>query len=168
MSTPTPSLSVNVDDTVHAGVEALVGASFALDAAGRHRIEPLLNLTLNDFRFKGDRVYGNNRLPAAPRHAVRGELIYRHANGFYAGPTVDVVGRRWADFENTYSVDGYTLWGLRAGFVAGAWEVYAEARNLADRNHVSLFSVQDRAAADAAILTPGELRSVYVGARLAF
>lgn len=165
---PGTSFSINVDGTIHAGLEALVGASFALDETGTHRLEPLLNLTLNDFRFKGDRTYGNNRLPAAPRHALRGELIYRHASGFYAGPTVDIVGRRWADFENTYSVDGYTLWGLRAGFSAGAWEFYAEARNLADRNHVSLFSVRDQAAADAAILTPGEPRSVYVGARFRF
>ncbi len=165
---PGTSLSANVDGTVHAGLEALLGASLALDDTSTHRIEPLLSVTLNDFRFKGDRTYGNNRLPAAPRHAIRGELLYRHASGFYAGPTFDVVGRRWADFSNTYTVDRYTLWGLRAGYTGKDWELYAEARNLADRNHVSLFSVQDAAAANAAILSPGEPRSVYVGARFKF
>ncbi len=165
---PGVSLSTNVDDTVHAGVEALLGASLALDDAAIHRIEPLVNLTFNHFRFKGDPVYGDNRLPAAPTHAVRGELLYRHASGFFAGPTVDVVGRREADFSNTYTVDGYTLWGLRAGFTTKQWELYADVRNLTDKNYVSLFSVQDTAAADAAILTPGEPRSVYVGARLKF
>lgn len=58
---------------------------------------------------------------------------------------------------------GRTLCGL-LGYPA----LYAEARNLADRNYVSLFSVQDRAESNAAILTPGEPRSVYVGARFKF
>jgi iron complex outermembrane receptor protein len=165
---PGTSLSTNVDGTVHAGIEALLGASLALADAGTHRIEPLVNVTLNDFRFRGDPLYGNNRLPAAPTHAIRGELLYRHASGFFAGPTLDVIGRRYADFSNTYTVDGYTLWGLRAGLTGKDWELYAEARNLADRNYVSLFSVRNAAAADAAILTPGEPRSVYVGARLKF
>jgi iron complex outermembrane recepter protein len=165
---PGTSLSTNVDGTVHAGVESLLGASLALDDSGTHRIEPLVNVTLNHFRFRSDAVYGNNRLPAAPRHAIRGELLYRHASGWFAGPTFDVVGRRYADFSNTYTVDSHALWGLRAGVTAQNWELFAEARNLGDKNHVSLFSVLDAAAADAAILTPGEPRSVYVGARLKF
>lgn len=165
---PGTSLSINADATRHAGVEALLGASLALDEAGSHRLEPLVNLTLNDFRFRGDRLYGNNRLPAAPRHVLRAELIYRHASGFYAGPTFDVVGSRYADFTNTYVVESYRLWGLRAGYTATQWELYAEARNLADRSYASQFSVKDTAAPDAAILTPGEPRSLYVGARLRF
>ncbi|MFG5408003.1 TonB-dependent receptor [Piscinibacter sakaiensis] len=165
---PGTSLSANVGRTVHAGVEALLGASLALGDDGQHRVEPLLSLTLNDFRFRGDPGYGNNRLPAAPRHALKGELLYRHASGFYAGPTFDVVGHRWADFANTYGVEGYRLWGLRAGFVAAGWEVYVEGRNLGDKATVSLFSVQDRAAPTAAILTPGAPRSLQAGLRLKF
>ncbi len=165
---PGTSLSSNVDATVHAGIEALVGSSLALDDAGGHRLEPLVNVTLNHFRFKDDPAYGNNRLPAAPTYAVRGELLYRHASGFFAGPTFDLVGSRYADFSNTYTVDAYSLWGLRAGFIAKNWELYAEARNLGDKNYVSLFSVRDVAAPDAAILYPGEPRSVYAGARFRF
>ena len=44
-------------------------------------------------------------------------MLYRHASGFYAGPTFDFIGRRYADFANSYSVDGYELMGLRAGVV---------------------------------------------------
>ncbi len=95
-------------------------------------------------------------------------MLYRHASGFFAGPTFDIVGARWADFSNSYRVDAYRLWRLRAGLSGQRWEVYAEARNLADKAYVSLFSVQDKAAATAVILTPGEPRSVYVGARLKF
>jgi iron complex outermembrane receptor protein len=165
---PGTSLSINADDTVHAGVEAQVGGSFAIGNGGRHRLEPLVNLTLNHFRFRNDPLYGNNTLPAAPKLALRAEMIYRHASGFFAGPTLDVVSSRWADFANTYRVDSYTLWGLRAGFSAKDWEVFAEARNLGDKQYVSMFSVRDMAGANDAILTPGAPRSLYVGARLKF
>lgn len=165
---PGTSLSANVDDTVHAGIETLIGASFALDAAGSHRIEPLVNLTLNHFRFKNDAVYGDNDLPAAPDYALKAEVLYRNAGGYFAGPTLDLVGKRSADFSNTYELDSYTLLGLRAGLARKRWEVYGEVRNLADKDYIALFSVKDVAAPDAAILSPGEPRSVYVGARLRF
>ena len=165
---PGTSLSTNVGKTLHAGVEALIGASFALDGVGVHRLEPLVNITLNQFKFNNDTSYGNNRLPAAPRYAIRGELLYRHANGVFFGPTFDVIGRRFADFANTYSVGSYALWGLRAGYSTPQWDLYAELRNAGDRKYVSYFSVRDVAAANAAILTPGEPRSLYVGARLKF
>jgi iron complex outermembrane receptor protein len=168
-SAPGTSLSINADRTVHAGVEALVGASFALGGNSTHRIEPLVNMTFNHFRFRGDAIYGNNVLPAAPKVAVKGEVLYRHApSGFFFGPTFDLVSSRYADFSNTYKVDSYALWGLRAGWTGKDWEVFAEARNLANKNHVSQFSVRDVAAASAAILSPGEPRSLYVGARLKF
>ncbi|MFD0882678.1 TonB-dependent receptor family protein [Variovorax dokdonensis] len=165
---PGTSLSTNVGKTIHAGVEALMGASLAVDDAGAHRLEPLVSITLNDFKFDGDANYNNNRLPAAPRYAVRGELLYRHASGFFFGPTFDIIGQRYADFSNTYEVDGYTLWGLRAGYTAKQWEVYGELRNAGDKAYVSYFSVRDKAAADAAILTPGSPRALYVGARFKF
>ena len=125
-------------------------------------------MTINHFRFRGDPVYGNNVLPAAPKVAIKGEVLYRHASGFFFGPTFDIVSSRFADFSNTYRVDSYTLWGLRTGWTGKDWEVFAEARNLGDKNHVSQFSVRDRAAATAAILTPGEPRAFYVGGRLKF
>lgn len=165
---PGTTNSTNMDKTVHAGIEALAGASFALDADRSHRIEPLVSLTLNRFHFDGDPFYGNNRLPAAPRYALRGEVLYRHANGFFAGPTFDVVGKRYADFSNTYVVDAYTLWGLRSGYTSKDWEVYGEVRNLADKNYIARSSVRAVAGANEALLSPGEPRSLYVGARFRF
>lgn len=165
---PGTSLSTNVGRTVHAGVEAVVGASLALGDRGTHRLEPLVSLTLNHFKFKNDTAYGNNRLPAAPRYAIKGELMYRHASGLFFGPTFDLVGRRFADFTNTYTIDSHALWGLRAGYTTPRWEVYAELRNAGDRKHVSYFSVRDVAAGNAAILNPGEPRSLFVGTRLRF
>jgi iron complex outermembrane recepter protein len=161
------SLVTNVEDTIHAGVEARVGASFAL-GDGRHRIEPLLSMTYNDFTFDNDPVYGDNQLPVAPDFFIKGEVMYRHANGFFAGPTFDIVDDRFADFENSYEVDGYELVGLRTGVTRDAWEVYLEGRNLTDEAYVANLTVRNDANINDALLQAGEPRSVFAGIRFDF
>ncbi len=162
---PGTSLSTNVDNTIHAGIEALFAASVSLSEGAAHRLEPTLNLTLNEFHFQDDARYGDHQLPVAPQYALKGELLYRHSGGFYVGPTFDVVGARYADFANTYEVDGYTLWGLRAGVTKSHWELYVDARNISDEAYVSVFSVKDYATEDAAILQAGEPQAFYVGVK---
>jgi iron complex outermembrane receptor protein len=165
-SAPGTSLSTNIDKTTHAGVEALVGASF--DISGGHRIEPLINATFNAFSFDSDPTYGNNRLPAAPRWFARGEVMYANTLGFRVGPTFDFVGARYIDFANTQRVGSYALFGARAEFNTGHWNVFAEARNLEDKDYVGGVVVKDRAGANDALLHPGAPRSIYVGARYQF
>ena len=46
--------------------------------------------------------------------------------------------------------------------------MFGEFRNLLDEEYVGVFSVLDRAPANAAILQAGEPRSVYAGLRLRF
>jgi len=164
---PGTSQVTNVEDTIHAGVEALFGASFAL-GDGQHRIEPLLSLTYNDFTFDNDPVYGDNQLPVAPEFFIKGEVMYRHANGFFAGPTFDIVDDRFADFENSYEVDGYELVGLRTGVTRDAWEVYLEGRNLTDEAYVANLTVRNDANINDALLQAGEPRSVFAGIRFDF
>jgi len=161
---PGNSLTTNIDRTTHAGIEALLGASFA---AGPGRVEPLLSVTYNDFSFDSDPNYGDNELPAAPGYAIRGEILYR-LRSFYVGPTLDLVGKRFADFANTYSIDDYVLVGLRAGYDAERWECFAEARNLADQAYIATVNVLNEAAPDARVLYPGAPRSVYAGVRFRF
>jgi iron complex outermembrane receptor protein len=161
---PGNSLSTNIDDTIHAGIEALVVASLPV---GEGRIEPQIALTLNEFSFDGDATYGHNHLPAAPRYAARGEVLYRRG-GLYLGPTFDFVGRRYSDFANTYRVGSHALFGLRAGYSAERWELFAELRNLADEEYIATVNVLDVAASNARVLYPGAPRSAYAGVRLAF
>lgn len=164
---PGNSLTTNIDKTIHAGIEALVGASFAI-AGDAHRIEPLVSVTWNEFSFDSDAVYGDNTLPAAPDYAVRGEVVYRSSLGFYVGPTFDSVGRRFADFSNTYEIESYELLGLRGGFSNERWEIFAELRNLLDEDYIATLSVLNTADTDARVLYPGAPRSAYVGARVQF
>ena len=163
---PGNSLVTNIDRTSHAGLEALVGASFKVGAV--HRIEPQVSVTLNQFHFAADPVYGRNRLPAAPPYTARGEVLYKHAGGFYAGPTFDVVGQRYADFANSYTVDRYALMGLRAGLAGRRWELFGEVRNLFDTSYVATLSVLNVAAANARVLNPGAPLSAYTGLRFLY
>jgi len=164
---PGTSLSTNIDRTIHAGVEAMVGGVFPLGTVGG-RIEPTLSVTLNEFRFDDDPRYGRNALPAAPEYFARGEVIYRHPRGWHVGPMLDVVGKRWADFSNTYRIGSHVLVGLRAGWSNDRWRAFAELRNLADRDHVVTHSVRNVASANDRILNPGEPRSAYVGFQVRF
>jgi iron complex outermembrane receptor protein len=163
---PGNSLVTNIDKTTHVGLEALVGSSFAVGSA--HRIDPRISLTLNRFRFDNDLSWGQNRLPAAPTYAVRGEALYRHAKGFYVGPTFDLIGERFADFANSYTVDGYGLMGLRAGLSGRRWELFGEVRNLFDVDYIATLSVLNIAPANARVLYPGAPVSVYTGLRYSF
>ena len=82
--------------------------------------------------------------------------------------TFDQVGERYADFTNSYKVDSYELLGLRAGYDAKKWEVFAELKNLTDKDYVSTLSVLDSANVNSAILYPGAPLSVYAGVRMQF
>jgi len=158
--------SFNAGKTVHAGVEALVGASIPMGSG--HQIAPLVSATFNRFNFVNDAIYGNNKLPAAPTYAIRGELLYKHANGVFVGPTFDIIGTRYADFARTYKVDAYSLWGLRAGYSAKSWEVYGELRNASDKSYVSYTGVSGSYGASDAVIYPGAGRTLHAGAKFRF
>ncbi|XOV90629.1 MAG: TonB-dependent receptor family protein [Pseudomonadota bacterium] len=157
---PGTSLTINVDDTIHAGIEALVGGSFVL---GNGRLEPRASITVNEFSFDDDPLYGDNALPAAPGYVVRGEVIYRTNNGFFAGPTFDIVDQRYADFANTYEVGSYNLWGFRTGIGRSNWQAFLEIKNLADKDYISTFSVVNAYSTPSRIFNTGEPRAVYAG-----
>jgi iron complex outermembrane receptor protein len=163
---PGNTLVTNIDNTTHAGLEAFVGSSVAVGPT--HRVDPRISLTLNRFHFDDDPFWGRNRLPAAPTYAVRGEVLYRHASGFYAGPTFDFIGERYADFANSYAVDAYELMGVRAGLSGRRWEAFGEVRNVFDVDYIATLGVLDVAPTTARVLYPGAPVSAYTGLRFSF
>jgi iron complex outermembrane receptor protein len=165
---PGLSLSTNVDNTIHAGVEGLIGGQFALDDKGTHAIAPMINITYNHFNFDHNPVYGNNRLAAAPDYFLKGEVLYRHASGFFIGPTFDVVGKRYADFTNNYKISGYGLLGARTGWSNNHYKVFFEARNLLDKNYVSSNSVVENGTAASQVLNSGAPVSFFGGVEVTF
>ena len=94
--------------------------------------------------------------------------MYRHGNGFFAGPTFDIVDDRYGDFANNKDVDGYELLGLRTGVTRDSWEVYLEGRNLTDEVYVTNVSVSNDETINPVGIQAGEPRSVYAGVRFDF
>ena len=164
---PGNSLVTNIDDTVHAGIEALINGGVELNKV-KGRLETTLSISINKFSFDDDPIYGNNDLPAAPGYVVHGELLYKTDSGFYLGPTFDIVDERYVDFANTTEVDSYSLLGFRAGYNTDDWQVFTEFKNLTDKAYVSNLSVLNIAEIDSRIFNSGEPRSVYVGFQIGF
>jgi iron complex outermembrane receptor protein len=163
-----PCTIVNADRTVHQGVEAGLGIAFLKSIfAQEDRVWFNLAYTYSDFFFDNDPVYGNNRLPGAPPQYVRAELLYKHPNGFFAGPNVEWVPQGYyADNANTVTVDPYALLNVRIGYDRGTgWSGYLEGRNLFDTRYISSVAIAGIATPASEIFNPGTGRGIYGGLR---
>ncbi|MCK1661138.1 TonB-dependent receptor [Bradyrhizobium sp. 151] len=161
----------NADRTIHQGVEAGAGAAIFRDifVNGPAPDKIWLNVaySFNDFRFDKDPIFGNNRLPGAPTHYLRTELLYKHPTGFYVGPNVEWVPQAYfVDSMNTLTTEPYALLGLKTGFDnGGPMSAYIEGRNLTNKTYIASASIIDRATATSALFEPGTGRAVYAGMR---
>ena len=164
-----PCTIVNAGRTVHQGIE--LGAEFAvLESALATGDRVWFNATYayNDFRFDGDPVYGDNRLPGVPVHILRAEVLYKLPGGFYAGPNVEWMPKSYyVDNANTETVDPYALLNFRVGLAPAkqGWTGYIEGRNLTDRRYIANAAAAGVATPASALFNPGSGRSIYAGAR---
>lgn len=159
----------NADRTVHQGIEAGLGAAVFRDifAPGADKIWVNLAYTLNDFKFNNDATFGNNQLPGAPRHFLRAEVLYKHANGFYIGPNVEWVPQAYyVDSANTLSSEAYAIFGLKAGVDDGKYSMYLEARNIANTAYIASASIIDKATTASPLFEPGTGRAIYAGMKI--
>jgi iron complex outermembrane receptor protein len=163
-----PCAVVNADRTVHQGVEAGLGIAFVKSAfAQDDRFWFNLTYTYSDFRFDNDATWGNNRLPGAPPHTLRAEVLYRHPNGFYIGPNVEWMPQAfYADNANTLTVDPYALLNFKLGYDPGrGWSGYLEGRNLLDTRYISTTITAGKADPSMELFNPGTGRAIYGGMR---
>ena len=95
--------------------------------------------TFNDFRFRGDRQYGDNRIAGLPPHVLRTTLTYARPEGLFIAPILDWVPQgAWADYANTLRANAYLTLGLEAGLtVAPGVTVFLDARNLTSKRYIS-------------------------------
>lgn len=153
-----PLGTVNADHTIHQGIE--LGGSLTFDQFGLRG-----QYLFNDFRFDGDKVYGDNRLAGTPRQFIKGEALWQH-DGWYAGPTFEWVPNHYnVDQAATLYADGYALWGLKGGYrPAEGFGFFVEGRNLSDKNYAATTGViADAKGQDSAQFLPGDGRSLFVG-----
>lgn len=168
-ATPATCTVRNAGRTVHQGIEAGIGFAFLRSVfTTGDRTWFNATYTYSDFFFDGDARYGHNRLPGVPPHLVRAEILYKRADGFYAGPNVEWMPKGYhADNANQLAVDSYALLNLRIGNeTAGpGWSGYVEGRNLLDKRYISSTVVVETANPDSALFHPGTGRSVHAGLR---
>ena len=160
-----PAATFNAEKTVHQGVEAGLDWRFAPGWRLRQ------TYTFSDFKFDGDRAYGDNDLPLVPPHVYRAELRYDHPAGWFVAPSVEwTPSDTWVDYMNTLKAPGYTVVNLGLGYrLDERASLFVDARNLLDERYVSNFSaVTDARTASTAVFWPGEGVSAFVGLRFAY
>ena len=161
----------NIDRTIHQGIEAGAGVAIfrGIFDKGPKPDKIWLNAayTLNDFRFDNDPVFGNNVLPGAPRHYLRAEVLYKHAEGFYVGPNIEWVPQAYfVDSANTVTTEAYAIWGLKVGYDnGGPVTAYIEGRNLSNKAYIASVSIINQATNASPLFEPGNGRAVFAGMR---
>ncbi len=165
-----PAATFNSDATTLQGIEASVsGPLWGIEAG--YALSHQLAWTFNDFRFDGDRIYGDNRLAGVPRHQVISELTLETPMGVSIRPQVEwSPSGMWVDFANTEKTPPYAVLNLSLSTELGRGiSVYVDGRNLLDRRYINSVSTS----ADFSTLQPfqrasfwpGEGRGVFTGIR---
>jgi iron complex outermembrane recepter protein len=170
--TGTPLGTTNAEETIHQGIEIfgeadLLGASW--DANPDHRLLARAAWTYGRFKFDDDAAFGDNSIAGLPPHLIRGELIWEHRDGYYAGPTFEWVPQgSYVDHANTLKADSYGLLGFKLGRrVEKGISWFIEAKNLTDETYAATTGVTANAGptpeATSRNFLPGDGRSVFAG-----
>jgi iron complex outermembrane receptor protein len=178
-------VAFNADRTVHDGVELGLQTIPFVDVFTRGD-SIFANLVWNytDFRFDGDAVFGNERMPVIPEHQLFGELGYRHPTGFFGAINLRYMGERRTTFDGSggdaFVVPDYTLLGAKLGWQAldKAWSVFLEGRNLTDEAYVADFAASPTVLkagggpfapfSTSPSVRPGDGRAIYGGISMRF
>ena len=158
-----PASTFNAANTRHEGIEA------ALEISPTDWLRLRQVYTYSDFRFRGDAVYGDNRLPVVPRHVYRAELRLG-GDALHVAPAIEWVAEGpFVDYRNRTRTPGYALLGFTAGMrVADGIDAFLDARNLTARKAIGDISAAIDVTAASAIYYPVERRAVSAGLRARF
>jgi iron complex outermembrane receptor protein len=162
-----PAATFNAGGTLHQGIEA----GLDLDLAPWARLRQVYQF--NDFRFRGDRQFGNNRLPVIPKHLYRAELRLG-GDTLNVAPNLEWVPQgAWADYANSVRANGYVLIGATAeAQVRPGLSMFIDARNLTGKKAVGDISAVVNYTAlpvnQLAIFYPVERRAIFAGLRAHF
>jgi iron complex outermembrane receptor protein len=158
-----PAATFNAGNTRHQGVELGVD----VDLAGWAQLRQVWQY--NDFRFRDDAQFGDNRLPVIPEHLYRAELRLG-GDALHVSPNLEWVPEgAWVDYANSFRTGGYVLIGLNAELqLDKRFTLFADARNLGGRKAAGDVSAVVQYTPASAIFYPVERRSVFAGVRAAF
>ncbi|WP_282010498.1 TonB-dependent receptor family protein [Nitrospina watsonii] len=166
-----PASTFNADATIHQGVEA--GLDFLLVEnllQGGDRLQWRNAYTYSDFNFDGNAQHGDNTLPGQPPHFYQTELRYAHQDKWFVAPTLEAASSAYVDFSNRLKAPGYAILGFTAGYTVNkSIDLFANGRNMLDKNFISTFStIATPTAFNQAAFYPGDDRRIFGGVRLKF
>lgn len=153
--------TVNAGRTIHQGVEA--GVEVPL---GTELLVLRQSYLWNDFRFRNDSEFGNNRLPGVPEHMLRTELMFEHPSGFYLGPNLEWVPvSQGVDLAGSLFSQSYALLGFKIGYRSERGvSFFVEGKNLTDERYAATTGVINRATPfNQSQFLPGDGRGFYGG-----
>ncbi|PQM28056.1 ligand-gated channel protein [Sphingopyxis lindanitolerans] len=158
-----PAATFNADRTRHQGVEA----GLDLDLAPWLRLRQ--TYIYSDFRFRGDRQFGDNRLPVVPRHVYRAEARIG-TDALHIAPNLEWVPQGpFADYGNQRRTPGYALIGVTGGArIADGIDAFVDVRNITGKKAIGDISAVTAATDASAIYYPVERRAVSAGLRARF
>ena len=158
------SQAINADKTIHQGVE------LGLDVPVTNNLRFRPAYTFSHFTFDNDPTFGDNKIPGVPDHYIVAELRYDHPDGYYVAPNVEWVPTGYdVDNANTDALKtpSYALLGLKTGYeVQKGLTLFAEGRNLLDRDYISNTNALPVATTDSALYNPGNGRAFYLGVQM--
>ncbi|OLS62743.1 TonB-dependent receptor family protein [Pseudomonas putida] len=155
----------NASPTIHQGIEASLDSTL-WQRGDIGRLSLRQAYTFNDFHYRDDKVFGDNRLPGIPMHYYQGELRFDLPSGFYAGLNTTLASRVQVDYANSRDADAYAILGATFGYNAPKqdWQTWLDLRNLTNKRYAAIVvpGYNDNGA-DVARSVPGEGFGVYAG-----
>ena len=163
-----PAATFNAQDgTMHQGLEA--GLDWQITDGLRLR----QTYMWSDFRFTGDRQYGDNSLPIVPEHFYRAELKGT-VGDFWIAPSLEwQISDAWVDYANTFEAGSHAVFNLNLGYeFDNGPMVFVDVRNILNENYISNFTPvvnwNTTAVAGRNVFFPGDARAVYGGVSFTF
>ncbi|MFZ6748989.1 TonB-dependent receptor family protein [Undibacterium sp. Ren11W] len=126
------------------------------------------------YQVSGSIDYSGKQMPQAPSDITSAELGYKPVTGARIALELVHQGEYWMNNANTVRYAGHTLLNLRGSYLlAKGWEVWLQARNLADTRYAdsasSSYSGTGAYVPDTQnSYTPGAPRSVMLGVTYAY
>ncbi|MFM7558003.1 MAG: TonB-dependent receptor family protein [Alphaproteobacteria bacterium] len=174
---PTVTQAINASKTMHQGIEAGIDATLVKNIFKNAENNNLFGDKLgwrmvynfNDFRFKNDKVYGNNIITGAPKHYVRAELKYENNSGFYLTPNFEYVPFGFfIDSKNTVKTPNYMVWSVNSGFKFNKnLAIYLDVKNIFDKKYSPTTDVLSVATNNnPSVYHPVNLRQIMTGIKM--
>ncbi len=164
LGTGIPASTFNANKTLHQGFEL----GFTVDIT--ETVSWQNAYTYSDFRFQGDRQFGDNDLAGVPPHFYKTSVRYTDPDKWYAAPNLEYVPTgAFVDFANTTDASSYATIGFEAGYeLNDRVSVFVDARNLLDKEYISNFSTATTATSSSALYYPADGVSAFAGVVVKF